>query len=208
MPIDYYHRHAKVLATRYQQVSPRTVHGDWLALLEHWLTKSPRLMLDVGAGSGRDAAFLADLHPAHRVVAVEPCEELARIGASYSVKHSVTWLNASLPALTGVDGPFALILLSAVWMHLSPEIRPQALIRLRELLAPDGYLVISLRLVISEEEQRERAMYAVSAEELYQLAAEQEMPVLFTSTARGDVLSRPELLWQTMILGGSLARFG
>lgn len=208
MPIDYYHRHAKVLATCYQQVSPRTVHGDWLALLEHWLTKSPRLMLDVGAGSGRDAAFLAALHPAHRVVAVEPCEELARIGTSYSAKHSVTWRNASLPALTGVDGSFALILLSAVWMHLSPEVRPQALIRLRELFAPDGYLVISLRLVISEEDQRERAMYAVSAEELCQLAAVHEMPVLFTSTAKGDALLRLDLLWQTLILGGPLARLG
>lgn len=165
-------------------------------------------MLDVGAGSGRDVAFLATLHSEHQVAAVEPCEALAQLGATHTADLSVKWCDSSLPALAGVAGPFDLILLSAVWMHLPPAVRPQALARLCELLSPEGFLIISLRLVISKEEQRERGMYAVSAAELCQLATEQGMPVLLTSTEQGDAMQRPELSWQSLILGGPLARLG
>lgn len=48
--LDYYQRHATELATRYQQVSARAVHGDWLTLLETWLVAAPRSLLDAGAG--------------------------------------------------------------------------------------------------------------------------------------------------------------
>ncbi|WP_429088889.1 hypothetical protein [Aeromonas allosaccharophila] len=41
---------------------------------------APRRLLDVGAGSGRDAAFLAGLHQGHSVVAVEPSQALASLG--------------------------------------------------------------------------------------------------------------------------------
>lgn len=206
MPLDYYQRHATELATRYQQVSARAVHGDWLTLLEPWLVAAPRSLLDVGAGSGRDAAFLAGLHQGHSVVAVEPCQALAAQGQCHTREAVVAWVNDAMPALSRVTGTFDLILLSAVWMHLPPESRPLALARIHELLSSDGYLVLSLRLVISEQEMRERAMYPVAAYEIEQLAWGEGMKLLHVSEPQMDALARSGLCWQSLILGGEHAR--
>ncbi|TNJ14058.1 SAM-dependent methyltransferase [Aeromonas sobria] len=206
VPLDYYQRHATELATRYLQVSARAVHGDWLTLLEPWLLAAPRRLLDVGAGSGRDAAFLAGLHQGHKVVAVEPCQDLALQGQCHTREAAVAWVNDAMPALSRVTGTFDLILLSAVWMHLPPEFRPLALTRLHELLSPDGYLVLSLRLVISEQEMRERAMYPVAADEVERLALGEGMTLLHVSEPQGDALARTGLSWQSLILGGEHAR--
>ncbi|MFM5499998.1 class I SAM-dependent methyltransferase [Aeromonas veronii] len=206
MSLDYYQRHATELAARYQQVSSRTVHCDWLTLLEPWLVAAPRRLLDVGAGSGRDAAFLAGLHQGHSVVAVEPSQALASLGQCHTRDVAVDWVNDAMPALSRVTGTFDLILLSAVWMHLPPESRPLALARLHELLSPDGYLVLSLRLVISEQEMRERAMYPVAVDEVERLALEEGMTLLHVSGPQEDVLARSGLSWQSLILGGEHAR--
>lgn len=206
VPLDYYQRHATELATRYQQVSARAVHGDWLTLLEPWLVAAPRSLLDVGAGSGRDAAFLAGLHQGHCVVAVEPCQALAAQGQCHTREAAVAWVNDAMPALSRVTGTFDLILLSAVWMHLPPEFRPLALTRLHELLSPDGYLILSLRLVISEQEMRERAMYPVAADDVEQLALGEGMTLLHVSEPQGYALARTGLSWQSLILGGEHAR--
>lgn len=204
--LDYYQCHATELATRYQQVSARAVHCDWLTLLEPWLLAAPRRLLDVGAGSGRDAAFLAGLHQGNMVVAVEPCQALAAQGQCHTREAAVAWVNDAMPALSRVTGTFDLILLSAVWMHLSPESRPLALARLHELLSPDGYLVLSLRLNVSELEMRERAMYPVAVDEVELLALEGGMTLLHVSEPQGDALARSGLSWQSLILGGEHAR--
>lgn len=98
--LDYYQRHATELAARYQQVSSRTVHCDWLTLLEPWLLAAPRRLLDVGAGSGRDAAFLAGRHQGNTVVAVEPCQALALQGQCHTREAAVAWVNDAMPALS------------------------------------------------------------------------------------------------------------
>ncbi|WP_421258122.1 class I SAM-dependent methyltransferase [Aeromonas sp. 600886] len=206
MSLDYYQRHATEMAARYQQVSSRTVHCDWLTLLEPWLVAAPRRLLDVGAGSGRDAAFLAGLHQGHSVVAVEPSQALASLGQCRTRDVAVDWVNDAMPALSRVTGTFDLILLSAVWMHLPPESRPLALARLHELLSPDGYLVLSLRLVISEQEMRERAMYPVAVDEVERLALAEGMTLLHVSEPQEDALARSGLSWQSLILGGEHAR--
>lgn len=204
--LDYYQRHATELATRYQQVSARAVHCNWLTLLEPWLVAAPRRLLDVGAGSGRDAAFLAGLHQGHSVVAVEPCQALALQGQCHTREAAVAWVNDAMPALSRVTGSFDLILLSAVWMHLPPESRPLALARIHELLSPDGYLVLSLRLAISEQDMRERAMYPVAADEVELLVLREGMTLLHVLEPQGDALARTGLSWQSLIIGGEYVR--
>lgn len=206
MSLAYYQYHAHELAVRYQQIPARAVHGDWLTLLEPWLEVAPRRLLDVGAGSGRDAAFLAGLNSGNNVVAVEPCHALSALGQHHTRTLAVTWVNDSMPALSHVIGPFDLILLSAVWMHLSLADRPLALVRLGELLSPQGYLVLSLRFSVSEQEMRERAMFPVSLEEVECLARKEGLTILHASALQQDVMARGELSWQSLILGGTHAR--
>lgn len=206
MSLAYYQYHAHELAVRYQQIPARAVHGDWLTLLEPWLEVAPRRLLDVGAGSGRDAAFLAGLNSGNNVVAVEPCHAFSALGQHHTRTLAVTWVNDSMPALSHVIGPFDLILLSAVWMHLSLADRPLALVRLGELLSPQGYLVLSLRFSVSEQEMRERAMFPVSLEEVECLARKEGLTILHASALQQDVMARGELSWQSLILGGTHVR--
>ncbi len=53
--IDVYNREAKSLASRYESRTFEDIHRDVLDLIP----ESPGLVLDIGAGSGRDAAWFA-----------------------------------------------------------------------------------------------------------------------------------------------------
>jgi SAM-dependent methyltransferase len=84
----------------------------------------PGLVLDVGAGAGRDAAWFAVR--GWGVVAVEPAEgmrqeALRRHGGDATIR----WLNDRLPGLEAAHRlglMFDLIWLSAVWQHVAPRI--------------------------------------------------------------------------------------
>ncbi|MGI4795497.1 MAG: class I SAM-dependent methyltransferase [Janthinobacterium lividum] len=65
-PAAWYDARAAMLADSYEAIAPERLHG-WLDGL---LLDTRSLVLDVGAGSGRDAAWLAGL--GHDVAAVEP----------------------------------------------------------------------------------------------------------------------------------------
>ena len=69
-PIGFYHRHASELARRYDAMAFEAIHKAILP----WLPQDPGLVLDVGAGSGRDAAWFAA--QGHEVFAVEPARDL------------------------------------------------------------------------------------------------------------------------------------
>jgi len=65
---------ATALVPEYERVSFENVHAPVLK----WLPQSPAWVLDVGAGSGRDAAWFA--RKGHNVVAVEPSQQLRTVG--------------------------------------------------------------------------------------------------------------------------------
>ncbi|MEL7486708.1 MAG: class I SAM-dependent methyltransferase [Pseudomonadota bacterium] len=102
--------------------------------------------LDVGAGSGRDAAWLADRGGA--VTAVEPTEALRTAGAARTDGRRASWIDDRLPRLETVCAlgrSFGLILLSGVWQHIDDEDRAAALPVLSALTKAGGLVVISVR---------------------------------------------------------------
>lgn len=106
----------------------------------------PCRVLDVGAGSGRDAAWFAA--QGHSVLAVEPTAALRTAGMVLHPSKSIEWLDDSLPELAVVlsrNQIFDTILLSAVWMHLDASDRRPGMRTLASLLSHEGTLVISLR---------------------------------------------------------------
>ncbi len=114
--IAYYDQHANDLASQYNSLSFKEVHCDWLDLIP-----TSGFALDVGCGSGRDAAALADTGLS--VIAIAPAKELLTRTKSQFTSPNISWLNDSLPELEHVYKlgiKFDLILLSAVWMHI-PE---------------------------------------------------------------------------------------
>lgn len=196
---DYYNKNANILATQYQSLSVASVHGDWISILQKKLPMIPLKVMDVGAGSGRDAAFFAKERTGNSVLAVEPAKELAEFGKEFTKGLNVRWSHSALPDLAGIEDEFHLILLSAVWMHLAPKDRLSALARLAELLGNNGLLVISLRLTISEDDQNNRQMFSVSLAELIELSAQVGLICHLDLGLEIDRLGR-DISWQTVLL--------
>ncbi|WP_251021702.1 bifunctional 2-polyprenyl-6-hydroxyphenol methylase/3-demethylubiquinol 3-O-methyltransferase UbiG [Streptomyces sp. ISL-98] len=160
----------------------------------HLLPEAPVRAVDIGAGTGRDAAALAGR--GHEVIAVEPVRQLRLVAQRLHADANVVWLEDSLPGLEGLDGEFGLILLSAVWMHLDEQERAAAMGRLAELLAPGGLLVISLR---HGPPPTDRRMFDVPADETAALARECGLSVLQVGGGQ-DQLGRNEIHWSELAL--------
>lgn len=192
--IPHYEQHATRLADQYESLAFEDVHASLLDLLP----PSGATVLDIGAGSGRDAAWLA-AH-GYDVVAVEPSDAMLAQARRLHASNRIHWLSDSLPDLARVRRlglHFDLILLSAVWMHVPPASRQRALRKLATLLAPRGRIAISLRLGAPDGE---RAMHAVSLEELSRLALQFGLRVVRT-TDSPDRLGRSEVSWTNVVLG-------
>ena len=107
---------------------------------------APALVLDVGAGTGRAAAWLASR--GLEVVAVEPSGAMSTEAQRLHPSPSIRWMSDSIPGLDKVFRlglSFDLILLSAVWMHIPPADRGCAFRKLVTLLKPGGCIAITLR---------------------------------------------------------------
>jgi SAM-dependent methyltransferase len=160
-----YAEQAETLVSQYDGISFAAVHKDVL----HLIPRAPCRALDIGAGTGRDAAALADM--GHRVVAVEPVAEFRARAAVLHPSPHIEWLDDHLPELAQLSGRrenFDLILLSAVWMHLDKEQRRQAMPRVASLLLETGVLVLSLR---HGPIPPGRRMFDVTTDETIQLAS-------------------------------------
>lgn len=180
------------LARRYEAVSAPDLHGPVADLLP----AAPSRVLDIGAGSGRDAAWLAKM--GHSVLAVEPSATLRAEGARLHPDPRITWIDDRLPDITRVSGRFGVILLSAVWQHVAPRDRSAAFRALTGLLTPGGLLLISLRLGPPD---LARDMHPVCAGELRALAAASGLAIL-REAPLPDRLGRSEISWVTVALRG------
>jgi SAM-dependent methyltransferase len=200
--LEWYAAHADRLAASYEGIAFEDVHG-WLLDL---LPPRPARVLDVGAGSGRDAAWLAA--QGFVVVALEPCPALRSLAKTLHPDERILWRDDSLPLLTRTTGPgFDCILVSAVWMHLHPPERPAAFQRLIDLLNPGGVLVMTLRHGPAEYE---RKMYPVSSVEIEELARTHSVVVERIATEK-DRLGREDVTWTQVAiraLEGSSERSG
>ncbi len=185
--IRFYTDNANTLAAQYDQIHFESVHKEWLNHIP-----AQGMVLDVGAGSGRDARYLSG--KGLSVVAVEPAEKLLEAAKANSANHNIHWLNDTLPELNRVFAlqvKFDLILLSAVWMHIAPSGRERTFRKLSSLLKPNGKMVISLRHGACRDE---RTMYPVSASELAQYASQFGLTCqLLTQHRQADQLGRSEV---------------
>ncbi len=116
------------------------------APVAHLLPASPVRMTEIGAGTGRDAAWFAG--QGHSVLAVEPVAAFRQAGMTLHPTSRITWLDDMLPLLprTIARGErFDLVLLTAVWQHLAAHEQRQAISPLAALVAPGGRLILSIR---------------------------------------------------------------
>jgi SAM-dependent methyltransferase len=160
-----YAEQSSFLVDQYEALSFEHKHSEVL----HLLPAAPARVLDIGAGTGADAAWLAD--QGYAVLAVEPVAELREAGQRLHTSPRIGWLDDGLPELTQTlarGEQHALVMLTAVWMHLDAAERSAAFPRLVSLTAPGGRLVMTLRHGPVPEGRR---MFEVSADETDALAA-------------------------------------
>jgi len=186
---EFYNTNAALLFSQYQSVSFETVHNSWIQVIDFLQCKTA---LDIGAGSGRDAIALK--HKELCVTAIEPSEDLRALGQAFTGDY-VTWLDDSLPQLTKIKGKaFDIVLISAVWMHLSPDEQSQSIKTISMLLNVDGYLIITLRYGHFLDV---RTAFEVDTKRMI-AEAKQHGLALILSEHEGDKLSRNNVSWHTL----------
>ena len=91
--MNWYDANAVEVAARYEALDPRELHA-WIADL---LPGEPSPVVDVGAGTGRDAAWFAAA--GHEVIAVEPSAAMRAEGCRRHDVSMVRWVENGLPSL-------------------------------------------------------------------------------------------------------------
>lgn len=190
--VGYYDDYAKSLADSYETVVFQDAHPE---MARYFGTVHSKRVIDIGAGSGRDAAWLTS--KGHRVTAVEPSRNMLAIGRRLHSDADVVWLSDSLPKLANVSvSGFDVAFLSAVWMHLGERERVASLRRLNGLLAGNGFIYMTLRLGPTDTK---RSIFKVSLVGLRQAAEINGLKVQLLGQG-DDLLGRREVSWQRVLL--------
>jgi len=185
---ENYANEAPELLKRYESISFADAHASVL----HLIPPAPRRVLDIGAGTGRDAAGFVSL--GNSVVAVEPTEELRRGAMLLHPSPMIEWLDDSLPDLAVVRArgeEFDLVMLTAVWMHLDEVQRRMAMPNVAALVRNGGIVIMSLR---HGPVPPGRRMFEVSAEETKALAQRSNLYCTLNQEAESS-LRQPGVTW-------------
>lgn len=194
-PIAIYDQQADALAQRYEAISSEEMLSQVLSAIPR--PAPGHLALDIGAGTGRDAAWMAGL--GYEVVAAEPAGGMRRVGAERHGEDGIRWIDDRLPSLEQTHAlglSFDLILLSAVWQHVAPADRGRALRKISTLLKPGGTLVMTLR---NGPSSADMEMHPTSAAEIEGLARSYGLEMLRIASS-SDLGGRPEVVWDVVAM--------
>jgi SAM-dependent methyltransferase len=192
-----YAEQAEALFRLYESISFTHAHRSVL----HLIPRTPCSVLDIGAGTGRDAAGLAQM--GHHVLAVEPTAAFRDRAAVLHASPRIEWLDDSLPELSKVRARgerFDMVMLSAVWTHLDEAQRQQAMPNVANLLQSGGILVMSLR---HGPVPPGRRMFDVTAEETTRLAEAMSLNPIFQAHPGDSTLRRPGVHWTRLAFARS-----
>ncbi len=168
-----YAEEAEALFRQHESIPAADVHRG----VRHLIPAAPAGVLDIGSGTGRDAAWFAS--QGHRVVAIEPTDAMRLPAMALHPSPAIEWLNDSLPDLAILRArgeTFDLVMLTAVWMHLDEAQRRRAMPNLAALLRAGGTMIMTIR---HGPIPPGRRMFEITPEETIELARAQGLrPIL------------------------------
>lgn len=185
---------AQRLVPEYESLTFEQVHNPVFDLIP----RSGICVLDVGAGSGRDAAWFAKGEN-NTVLAVEPSGALRTAGQDKHAAANIRWLEDSLPGLDKVVRAkltFDLIWLSGIWIHVPRGSRNRAFRKLVTLLRPGGSMMISIR---QGAPPPDRPIAPISGAEVEELARHFGLQIVHKTTS-ADAAGRLDVAWEVLWL--------
>ncbi|NRB42017.1 MAG: class I SAM-dependent methyltransferase [Pseudomonadales bacterium] len=188
--MDFYTNNAQALIAQYQSLDPEQVHSAWLKNLPKTpASQENNHALDIGAGAGRDALWLAE--KGWQVTAIEPNNTLRQAIPQHK---NIQTVDDQLPVLTNLPNQkYPLIIVSAVWMHLNQQQQQQALKRLKNLLTAKGLLIITWRNQANEQARK----FELVNESLFQaFQAEYSIEIQQTDDKGG----REDVVWKCAVI--------
>jgi len=145
--LEAYDRDAAAFAADWHAQPTAT---DLQSAVREFFTPGPTA--DIGCGSGRDTAWLAQ--NGFAAIGYDASEGL--LAEARRLYPAIEFCRASLPELDGVaDNSFINVLCETVIMHLSLAVIPAAVRRLMAILKPGGTLYLTWR--VSNDNLRDRS---------------------------------------------------
>jgi len=190
--LAYYDKHWRRFAERYESLDPEVIHAPWKDLLP-----PPCRVLDAGAGTGRDAAWLAG--KGYRVTAMEPVTPFREYGKKQYADAGITWIDdclPSCPAVRKLRRRFGLIFAGGVWMHLTAVEQQVAMGYLAKMIRPGGRLVLTLRNGSSADG---RKMYPVAVSDVARTGKSLDLK-LIRQQESPDRYQRHNVSWLALVL--------
>lgn len=188
--VDYYDQDAQTFARRYDAVAFDAVHAGLL----RFLPATGANVLDIGAGSGRDARAMSARGLC--VTAVEPSPAFRALATD---DDGVDWIDDRLPELAALranDRRYDFILCSAVLMLLPATQLAASFTAMAALLAIDGNLAVSLRDPVAGEPAD--LVHVHSDDAILEAAAGAGLGLVAQAMAP-DALGRPTHRWRTFV---------
>ena len=185
-----YAEEAAALLKEYESLRFGQVHRQ----VSHLLPPAPARVLEIGAGTGRDAAGFAAL--GYRVTAVEPTAALRNGAQQLHPSPPIEWIDDALPELAALRGKsFDIVMLTAVWMHLDADQRRAAMPVVAGLVAPGGKMFLTQR---HGPVPPGRRMFDVSPAETVGLADAEELVCLLRLEHQPSTRNRPGISWDRL----------
>ena len=169
----------------------RTEH---CAYAQQYMPNPPASILDIGSGSGRDAAYYAE--QGYLVTAIEPANELLELAKQKYGHLNINWIDDRLPELNKVrskEGLFDHVHMHAVIFHLPKESTKEILSTVFDLLKENGTFYVGIR---NGPTDPERPMFDVNKEHVISKA---ENIFELIDTAYAPSKSRPEISWDWLV---------
>ncbi|MEM7101717.1 MAG: class I SAM-dependent methyltransferase [Bacteroidota bacterium] len=171
------------------------LHHDFLKLIP--TTNS--LVLDIGAGFGRDAHILS--MKGHEVIAVEPLAEFRKAGKEIYAQSNIKWIDDAFPdlgKLEGYNNRIDFILSSGVWHHLNESEQEASLERMAQLLKPNGIFAVSLR---HGPAGAGTHVFPINYHEIIEVAKSYHLQPLLTITNQPSLMKNKEhVTWSRLAL--------
>ena len=191
--IRYYEKHAEKMAARYETVSVDAVHAGLVEVFE-----GMKHLLEIGCGSGRDAAFLCT--KGFEVTATDGSEAMLREAARLHPENAdhlqFLRLPGNIPSRDGMlDGVYTI----AVLMHFTQPDIASILKEIYRVLKPGGRLFFSVSLKRDDAERDEfdrngRRFTELPEREWERLCVSGGFRKI-NSTADRDSLGRKGIIW-------------